>query len=143
MGSKSKTPGSSRRNRCVPPLTLKKMSFSLPKKSPGHYFWTEDLSILEILEPDAIFSSWKAGQEIQVVQHHKDYMSNLPSEFVCLAESETHNVEAMKHKSKPIYGVQAHIERATDEHPAGSLILKNFMLKVVEKIKAIKTDMNG
>lgn len=91
---------------------------------------------IRILEPDAIFSSWKAGQEIQVAQHHKDYMSNLPSEFVCLAESETHNIEAMKHKSKPIYGVQAHIERATDEHPAGSLILKNFMLKVVEKIKA-------
>lgn len=32
------------------------MSFSLPKKSPGHYFWTEDLSILEILEPDAIIT---------------------------------------------------------------------------------------
>ena len=25
-------------------------------ESPGHYFWTEDLSILEILEPDAIIT---------------------------------------------------------------------------------------
>lgn len=39
----------------------------------------------------------------------------------------------MKHKGKPIYGVQAHIERATSVHPAGWQILENFISNVVEK----------
>lgn len=84
---------------------------------------------ITILEPDEIFSSWKTGQEIVVAQSHRDYVSNLPKRFICLAESETCPIEAMKHESKPIYSVQAHIERATDQHPAGELVLKNFILK--------------
>jgi len=94
---------------------------------------------ITIVEPDEIFSSWKAGDEILVCQHHQDYIANPPEGFICLAVSHTQSrkiVEGMKHKIKPIYGVQAHIERAKDQHPAGRLLLKNFIVNVVEKIKA-------
>lgn len=39
----------------------------------------------------------------------------------------------MKHKAKPIYGIQAHIERATKENPDGYQIIRNFLEDVVEK----------
>ena len=88
---------------------------------------------VEIVEPNDIFSSWGRGCEILVNQNHRDCLENLPEGFVLLARSQTCKIEAMKHKSKPIYGVQAHIERATDEKPYGFRVLENFVSNVVER----------
>jgi len=88
---------------------------------------------VEIVEPNEIFSSWGRGCEIVVDQNHRDCLDNLPEGFVLLARSQTCEIEAMKHKRKPIYGVQAHIERATDEKPYGLRVLENFISNVVER----------
>jgi GMP synthase-like glutamine amidotransferase len=88
---------------------------------------------VKILQPDEIFSLWKEGEVIYLEQYHKDSLFELPQGFVCLAESESCKIEAMKHQTRPIYGIQAHIERATDENPHGLQILKNFLDNVVEK----------
>jgi len=91
---------------------------------------SNDFQKVRILEPDEIFSTWKLGDEILVCQSHKDYVAAIPSEFVCLAVSQVQSkktIEGMKHKSKPVYGVQAHIERATKEKPDGRQVLENFI----------------
>lgn len=92
----------------------------------------DDFKEIEILEPDQIFSSWERGDKIMVCQSHQDYVANLPENFTCLAKSENCKIEAMKHDFKPIYGVQAHIERISEEHPDGWQILKNFLENVVK-----------
>jgi GMP synthase (glutamine-hydrolysing) len=87
---------------------------------------------VKILQPDAIFSSWKEGDTVSLKQHHTDCLSELPKDFICLAESESCKIEAMMHKTKPIYGIQAHIERYDKEYPEGLQVLKNFVENVVE-----------
>ena len=82
---------------------------------------------------DEIFSSWETGTEIIVCQSHRDCLANVPDGFVWLAESESCKIEAMKHESKPIYGVQAHIERASDQNPDGWQILRNFISNVIAR----------
>jgi GMP synthase (glutamine-hydrolysing) len=95
---------------------------------------------IEIIEPNDIFSSWKIGQNVTVFQYHKDYLTNPPKDFVLLAKSESCEIEAMKHQTRPIYSIQAHIEKATDQHIAGKQILKNFMENTVQKAKAEGTE---
>jgi len=94
-----------------------------------------------VLEPDEIFHSWETGKEITVCQSHQDYVADLPSNFVRLAESDTCKIEAMKHRNKPIYGVQAHIERATDQSPDGRRVMENFVSLVVDKRKPKAEDL--
>jgi len=91
---------------------------------------SNDFQKVRILEPNEIFSTWKPGDEILVCQSHKDYVAAIPNEFVCLAVSQVQSkktIEGMKHKTKPVYGVQAHIERATKEKPDGRQVLENFI----------------
>jgi len=91
---------------------------------------SNDFQKVRILEPNEIFSTWKPGDEILVCQSHKDYVATIPNEFVCLAVSQVQSkktIEGMKHKTKPVYGVQAHIERATKEKPDGRQVLENFI----------------
>lgn len=83
--------------------------------------------IVKILEPNEIFSSWKKGNEIILSQSHRDRLTDLPDGFFRLAKSESCKIEAMKHERKPIYGVQAHIERGSDKKPDGWQILQNFI----------------
>lgn len=85
---------------------------------------------VKIVEPDESFSSWSKGTEIKLKQNHKDCVASLPKGFILLAKSKTCEIEAMKHRNKPIYGVQAHIERATDEKPAGWQVLEDFITHV-------------
>ncbi len=63
-------------------------------------------------------------KEFNAWASHKDEVKELPKDFIILAHSDICKIEAMKHKSKPIYGVQFHPEVAHTEY--GSEILKNF-----------------
>ncbi|MEM2148002.1 MAG: gamma-glutamyl-gamma-aminobutyrate hydrolase family protein [Candidatus Bathyarchaeia archaeon] len=98
---------------------------SLPK-------FLNDFQNIKIIEPNEIFKPWKIGDELCVYQSHKDFVEKVPPNFILLAESGSCKVEAMKHKTKPIYGIQAHIERATNEKPDGHQIIRNFLKHVVE-----------
>ncbi len=70
--------------------------------------------ILKGLSPS--FSAWVS---------HKDEVSGLPPDFVKLAHSATCGIEAMAHKSLPLYGVQFHPE--VEHTPKGPAIFKNFL----------------
>jgi len=87
---------------------------------------------IQVLEPDVIFSGWKGGDQIIVREVHQDYIEKLPNEFKLLATSSTCRVEAFKHMSRPLFGVQFHPEITQDEetdklYPDGLKILKNFL----------------
>lgn len=78
---------------------------------------------VEIIEPDDILINMKPT--IATWASHADEVSRLPNDFVKLARSTICEVEAMKHLSKPIYGVQWHPEVAHTE--AGNTLLLNFV----------------
>lgn len=65
--------------------------------------------------------------EVVVAESHRQELTRIPDEFQHLAQSTTSNVEAMVHRSKPIYGVQFHPERSNGEHPHGRMILQNLL----------------
>jgi GMP synthase (glutamine-hydrolysing) len=83
---------------------------------------------VEIIEPDDILVGM--GPTIVAWASHADEVLRLPDDFVKLARSEICEVEAMKHPSKPIYGVQWHPEVAHTE--AGNTLLLNFV-KICEE----------
>jgi GMP synthase (glutamine-hydrolysing) len=95
--------------------------------------WVKDFQKVEVIVKDDIFACWKSKQKISLFQNHKEYVKNIPPDFTVLAKSETCEIEAMKHNRRPIYGVQAHIERFSGEHPEGSQILKGFLHNVVDR----------
>lgn len=66
-----------------------------------------------------------------VSESHRQELSRVPSEFDHLAKSSVSRVEAMVHRTRPIYGVQFHPERSSGEHPHGRIILQN-LLKMIE-----------
>jgi len=78
---------------------------------------------VEIIEPDDILAG--IGPTITAWASHADEVSRLPNNFIKLARSAICEIEAMKHPSKPIYGVQWHPEVAHTE--AGNTLVLNFL----------------
>lgn len=83
---------------------------------------------VEIIEPDDILI--EMGPIIKTWASHADEVNRLPKDFTKLARSEVCEMEAMKHRDKPIYGVQWHPEVAHTE--SGSTLLLNF-IKICEE----------
>lgn len=83
-----------------------------------------------ILKSDELFSNWREGEQVVLAQSHRDCLTDIPKNLVRLAESETCAIEAVKHRNRPIYGIQAHIERVSNKYPFGHRILENFFYKV-------------
>lgn len=77
---------------------------------------------IEVLEEDDILKG--LGTRTNVWASHADEVSALPQDFIRLARSRICEVEAMKHKTKPLYGVQWHPEVSHTER--GNDLLRNF-----------------
>ncbi|MHC1631106.1 MAG: GMP synthase subunit A [Methanotrichaceae archaeon] len=56
---------------------------------------------------------------------HADQVMKLPSDFQALARSDICEIEAMRHCSRPLYGIQWHPEVVQTEF--GDRVLKNFL----------------
>lgn len=63
---------------------------------------------IEVIEEDDILK--EIGPSTSVWASHADEVKTLPDNFLWLARSNICEIEAMKHKSKPLYGVQWHPE---------------------------------
>lgn len=91
---------------------------------------------IKIVQKDVLFDG--LPEEITVRETHQDYVDCQDENLVdgllnLLAKSESNSIcvaEAIKHKEKPIYGVQFHIEQSGD---VGRKIIENFYTKVVKK----------
>lgn len=81
-----------------------------------------------VVDPDVIFEPNKV---YRVHEYHKYYINEVPPEFKVLSKSEF-NIEAIKHKTKPIYGFQFHPE-VTEPLNDGESIFTNFFKNVVLK----------
>lgn len=77
---------------------------------------------IEIIDEDDILKG--IGPKTVVWASHADEVSSLPPEFIGLARSAISEIEAMKHRTKPLYGVQFHPEVSHTER--GNDILLNF-----------------
>ncbi len=77
---------------------------------------------IEILDEDDILKG--LGPKTNVWASHADEVSSLPPDFTRLARSGICEVEAMKHRTKPLYGVQWHPEVSHTEK--GNELFRNF-----------------
>jgi GMP synthase-like glutamine amidotransferase len=106
---------------------------SLPK---GRF---EGFENVRVLDADGLFDGFLAGSTVPLAENHYDYVLKDGLDqagFTLLANSASCEVEAVKHKAKPFYGVQFHPERITyknETHPEGHKIIENFFKKVVKR----------
>jgi GMP synthase (glutamine-hydrolysing) len=91
------------------------------------------LAKIRVIEEDDLFKG--LPKEFHVWESHNDEVKEAPG-FTVLAVSDNCAIQAMKHQSKPFYGVQFHPEVNNTEH--GSEILRNFVGMVKPQEQTLK-----
>ncbi|MGD0477888.1 MAG: gamma-glutamyl-gamma-aminobutyrate hydrolase family protein [Nitrososphaerales archaeon] len=66
-------------------------------------------------------------REMVLLESHDEIVQRLPAGFQLLAMSETSPIAAMKHETRPLYGVQFHPERYSPDNSAGNRVIGNFI----------------
>jgi len=83
---------------------------------------------LQVSEPDALFGGFDAGERVTVWMSHGDHVDVVPDGYVVSARSSTVPIAAMRHESKPVFGVQFHPE--VSHTPRGGELISNFLFEV-------------
>ncbi len=79
---------------------------------------------VDVLQLDPLFEG--LGNRPLLMESHWWEVQDVPPGFTLLASTETCRVQAFKHESRLLYGVQFHPEMYDEEHPDGRVLLKNF-----------------
>jgi GMP synthase - Glutamine amidotransferase domain len=58
--------------------------------------------------------------------YHGDELKSMPDSCLLLAKSAMCGIHAIRHRERPIYGLQFHPEKYDEDHPHGRTILENF-----------------
>ncbi len=80
----------------------------------------------EVSTPDPLFNDFPGNA--QVWMSHGDQVQQVSDDFVGIARTDTCPVAAIKHKTRPVYGLQFHPEVTHTTH--GATLLKNFLYEV-------------
>ena len=94
---------------------------------------------VRVVDVDEIFAGFAKQDTIPLSESHYDYVlkeSLDKAGMELLADSVSCEVEAVKHKSKPFYGVQFHPERInvkSESHSEGHRVIENFYKNVVQQ----------
>jgi len=87
--------------------------------------YLQKLQPVRITQPgDPIFQGL-ISDEIMLREQHQYYVSTMPKNFIKLGESDTCDIEIIRHKDKPVYGFQSHPEVSGVN---GMLIMRNFLV---------------
>jgi GMP synthase (glutamine-hydrolysing) len=65
--------------------------------------------------------------KIHITQSHFDEVKVIPPGFVLLASEKHSPIQIMRHRSRPVYGIQGHPECFHKGHPEGGALLANFL----------------
>lgn len=91
----------------------------------GHKREYGSASVL-VEKPVAILENLKRKETVWM--SHYDTVDALPNSFEVLAHTDNCPIAAVRHKRRPIYGIQWHPEVAHTEH--GGIILRNFIFNI-------------
>ncbi len=95
--------------------------------APG---WFKEVGYMpiQVVQDDAASTGLFAGLGRQPILYESHYweIKEIPPVFDLLASSPDVRVQAIRHRSLPIYGTQFHPEVHSAEYPAGRLLLQNF-----------------
>lgn len=115
------------------------LCWSLGARVASHAATIKEFEEVRVLDCDEIFVGFEKGQTLPLAQSHNDYVvkdSLQEADLVLLADSESCEVEAIRHQHKPLYGVQFHPERIKinyETHYEGLKIIANFYSNVVKR----------
>jgi len=98
-------------------------------KAPGREYGVVEA---DVVEPVGVLDG--LGPKERVWMSHSDSVVEIPKEYKVLARTKSCPVAAMKHRSKPIYGLQWHPEVSHTE--SGIEMLGNFVFKVCKCSKS-------
>ncbi len=101
-------------------------AFDAPMRDLGQMF--RGYEKVSVVKKHPLFDGLPS--DLVVSESHRQELTKVPNEFQHLAQSTTSKVEAMVHRSRPIYGLQFHPERSNDEHPHGRIILQNLLSQI-------------
>jgi GMP synthase (glutamine-hydrolysing) len=93
------------------------------KVSPGSGRGEFGRTPLNVRQDDKLFAG--VPDETVVWMSHGDQVQNVGGDFVPLAATESCPIAAVRHASRPVYGLQFHPE--VSHTPQGSRILRNFL----------------
>lgn len=94
---------------------------------------------VRVLEVDEIFDGFEEHLTIPLTQSHYDYVKKESLDaagLVLLANSDSCEVEAVKHRDNAFYGVQFHPERIVNKGQTrleGYMVIENFFRNVVKR----------
>ncbi|MCX7772972.1 MAG: gamma-glutamyl-gamma-aminobutyrate hydrolase family protein [Clostridia bacterium] len=105
----------------------------LDASKPGYEgCWREKgfTTVKNVGPEDALFKGLPGN--VTAYENHCDEVKNLPDNFVLLAVGDKSVIQAFRHKTRAIYGVQFHPEAFDQDHRDGELILRNFLLDIAK-----------
>jgi GMP synthase-like glutamine amidotransferase len=80
---------------------------------------------VEVTQPDILFRGFTGTPRLMMA--HRDEIRELPEGFINIASTEMCRYAAIRHKSRPIWGVQFHPEITAEGSRDGLRVLSNFM----------------
>lgn len=83
---------------------------------------------LSVVHPDELLAN--VPEQMTVWMSHGDVVNDLSADFIPLAATANCPIAAVKHATRPVYGVQFHPE--VTHTPYGSQILRNFLYEVCQ-----------
>ncbi|MGC8905877.1 MAG: glutamine amidotransferase-related protein [Desulfomonilaceae bacterium] len=75
--------------------------------------------------PDPIFTGIE--DHFRIVQSHYDEVKALPANFTLLAEDKVSPNQIMRHRERPVYGIQGHPESSRSSDSPGTKLIRNFL----------------
>ena len=100
-----------------------------PQYHPG-YLKETGFHTVRIVEPDPLFAGFQSSGVF--LESHYCEVKKLPRGFRLLASTDECRIQAYRHPTKPLYGVQFHPEGYIRAYPDGRKLLANFFRKVAK-----------